>query len=114
MKNKLKYELNLENINKVENKPGVYIIRTNLLFPRLKSKTDIIYIGKAMHLRMRLLTFPKQKGRKAIQRFLRLQQHGFKLSFSFQVSDRPKELERELILKYELKHLELPPLNHSN
>jgi len=85
-----KYQLNLENISKVERVPGIYIIYTGKYFPRLKSKTNIVYIGKASDLRKRLLTFPKEKGRKAIQRFLTLQHNGFNLLFSIQKSGNPK------------------------
>lgn len=93
---------------------GIYIISTNFKFPRLKGKTDILYIGKASNLRRRLLTFPKQKGRTAIKRFLILERNGFKLLFSIKKSNHPKELEKRYLVLYEKLHLELPPLNHSS
>ncbi len=109
-----KYQLNLDSISKVERVPGVYIIYIDKYFPRLKSKTNIVYIGKANDLKKRLLTFPREKGRKAIQRFLTLQRNGFNLLFSIQKSDDPKQLERRCLAEYEKQHLELPPLNRKN
>jgi excinuclease UvrABC nuclease subunit len=108
-----KYLLAEKEIIKVPRKPGIYKIHSVDFFLRLKGETDILYIGKAQNLKNRLKTFVRGKGRKAIGRFENLKKSSFKLTFSFQQCQNPKEKEKEELQKFERKHLELPPLNHS-
>lgn len=106
--------LNESNIRKLPAVSGIYRIHTQKLFPRLLGKTDIVYIGKGQNLRKRLLSFFGYGTRRATHRFDRLKQKGFKLAFSFLISKNPEALEKQEIKKYELRHLEIPPLNHRN
>lgn len=128
-----KYPLTFDCISKVAKTPGIYIISTDFKFPRLKGKTDILYIGKGDNLRNRLLTFfkglkfceahkhsdprPVFRRRHAIWRFWNLQSQGFKILFSTVKSEtkqKPEELENEYLIGYEKRHLEIPPLNHQS
>jgi len=101
------------------------LILANKKFPRLRRKTNIVYIGMTRsNLRERLLTFPNGfkataegrnfSRRKAIKRFWNLQQAGFNLKCKFYFSNDPKKAEQKLLNEFEKKHLELPPLNHKN
>ena len=113
-----RYPLTKEEVDKIPATSGVYTIYTDRLFPRLNGETDIVYIGmaklgKSSHLKKRLMSLVTGKGRNAYPRFSRLQQVGFKLSFSYEQSDNPRQKELEELKQYEERHLELPPLNRS-
>lgn len=138
MRNK-KYKLQLlekivetEAVRKrLQENSGIYKIHLGRQFKRLSGKTDVLYVGlarksKRNNLLFRLLTFPKGfkklkdglpfKKRKAIKRFWRLKRKGFQLYFSFSTCKASECMKREKheLKKFEQKHLELPPLNHSN
>jgi hypothetical protein len=110
-----RYSLTKEEIDKVKEEAGIYTIYCSVAFQRLRGQTDILYIGKAegKTLRRRIMSVITGKGREAWPRFQRLQDAGFNLSFSYEPCLNPKEREREELIEYENKHLELPPLNHS-
>ena len=108
------FELTKENIAVVPKSSGIYKIYASFSFPRLHGETNILYIGKAKNLRRRLGTFIRGRGRNALPRFQRLQKNGFCLMFSYKPCDDPKLQEVLSLTKYERKHLELPPLNHSS
>ncbi len=101
-----------EEVIKVPSSPGVYFVLCNQEFARLKGKTNILYIGKATNLAKRLTG-----RRNAMPRFMSLRRHGFKLTFEFittTTKEQARVLEAQHLRKYELSHLELPPLNHAN
>lgn len=111
---------------------GIYKIRASRQFKRLRGKIDILYIGLATksrrnNLLSRLLTFPNGfekmqenlpfRKRRAIKRFWKLKKRGFQLYFSYSICKTASECvkkEKDELKKFEQKHLELPPLNHSN
>lgn len=110
---------------KIPLRPGIYKIYSRFPFPRLKGKTDVLYIGRASGkkgLRGRLMTFPKgfkaldagrpYRKRQAIKRFWKLKKAGFKLYFSYMACRNPKREERRELQDFETIHLEIPPLNH--
>lgn len=101
-----------EEVAKVPHQPGVYFVFSQKEFPRLKGKTNIIYIGTANNL------FKRLTGRRnALPRFTALRRNGFMLTFKFykrNTREEAKELERKKLKAFENKHLELPPLNHAN
>lgn len=104
-----------EEAKNVLKKPGVYFIYSDKRFSRLNGTTNIIYIGLAkVDLFKRLTT----KNRKARPRFERLREHKHNLTFKIKkvcrTEKQAREFEARALLKFEEKHLELPPLNHSN
>lgn len=94
--------------------PGVYKVHSKSEFPRLQGSTNIIYIGKANNLKRRIRSLWYGNSRTARVRFERLRKHGIDLFFSFETYEEPKLAERMQVEMFEKKHLELPPLNHSN
>lgn len=99
-------------VSTVPNKPGIYFVLCNKEFERLKDKTNIIYIGKANNLAQRLVN-----KRNALPRFMTLRKNGFELKFLYKTSstkEQARQMEISALRKYEKKHLELPPLNHSS
>ena len=102
-----------ETLEKVPEKPGVYIVRSSKSFKRLRGRTNIVYIGMAKNLRRRVATFWRSSGRNAKPRFEALVLAGFHLRFFYQECQNPHDVEQKILLFYEKKHLELPPLNHA-
>jgi excinuclease UvrABC nuclease subunit len=101
-----------DEVTTVPNKPGIYFVLSDKYFSRLKGRTNIIYIGKANNLAQRLIN-----KRNALPRFMTLRNSGFKLTFLFKTSgtkEQARLMEIKALRQYENKHLELPPLNHSN
>jgi excinuclease UvrABC nuclease subunit len=99
-------------VSSVPNKPGIYFVLCNKEFERLKGRTNIIYIGKANNLAQRLTN-----KRNALPRFTTLRKNGFELKFIYKTSSTQEQarlMEISALQTYERKHLELPPLNHSN
>lgn len=93
--------------------PGVYFVYSNKTFFRLKGKTNIVYIGVAKSSLFKRLI----GSRKALYRFIRLENNGHKLTYKVKkrkTEQEAKSLEKKELMKFEKKHLELPPLNHSN
>ncbi|MDP3993440.1 MAG: hypothetical protein Q8P75_00475 [bacterium] len=133
-----KFELEAEIINNiVPRESGIYFIHADFQFPRLKGKTDILYIGTSKsNLRKRLGTFIRgfkmidkllkrydweeaikkfQGSRKATPRSWRLsRQLKRQLYFTYEICEDCRTRENELLYEFEKKHFELPPLNHAN
>ncbi len=101
-------------LKSVPKEPGIYMVRAEKPFCRLRGETDILYIGMAgRDLRRRLSTFWRANGRNAKIRFETLKKAGFALHYSYYPCANPREEERLALARFARKHLELPPLNHS-
>jgi len=94
--------------------PGIYEIRTDHEFGRLRGTSNIAYIGSAARntpsLKRRLL------GRisNASLAEKRLRQHGYSLEFRFAMAsdgETAERMEAERLIDYERQHWELPPGN---
>ena len=106
-------------------KNGVYAFRLKEPFARLKGDSNIIYIGQANHnpkknkrhgLLHRLQNY-KQNNHGGSRRLKDIiQEFGGEesIEYSYKISEKPKETEKELLDSYYEKHLELPPMNRSN
>jgi len=113
-------ELTDENLEKAPKKKGVYQLRTNKKFERLKGETDILYIGCG-DLYDRLTCFEELDDVKKDDIWLhdvrpRLRNYirnfpDAKVEFRYITTDKHQELEKILLDDFETEHLELPPFN---
>ena len=100
----------------VPDKPGVYEVRADFEFGRLKGSSPVVTIGSAVaSLRKRLC---EQRFRNTLRYQNRaekwLAQAGHKLEFRYTTTDSGKEaryLEALRLMEYENEHWELPPGN---
>ncbi len=96
--------------------PGVYEVCTkNYSFPRLRDTASILYIGSTYELglkkRIKSLINGKHVARQRIKGIADVLE--VELAFRFKVELQGQQVEKELIEAYAIKHLELPPCNHS-
>lgn len=98
---------------------GVYIIRTDKSFGRLKGSSDILYIGKTntkggfkTRMKQYFNPGPSQLTNIRINNFLN-NNHVF-MEILFLKDNDPESLERDLLKKYMEEHLELPPFNRNS
>ena len=98
------------------NSPGVYEVRTDFAFGRLRGQSPIVYIGKtARGLRRRL--FNERRGDPV--RYMSgaeklLYQAGHRLEFRYAVTagrEVAEQFEAHELMKYVREHWELPPGN---
>ena len=100
----------------VPNSPGVYEIRTDFEFGRLKGKSSIVYIGKTTRsLRKRLLDERRDNPSRFMSRAEKvLLQAGHTLEFRYAGltgKETVEQFEMEELMEYEKEHWELPPGN---
>lgn len=120
-------EENIELIQKeTHKKNGVYVVKVSKSIKRVKGKSDIVYIGRGVlnnRLRRLLKLFPayvtkktkKQRLLFARKALLNLVIHlNADVWVTYKITDRHKELEKELLQRYQDDHIELPPLNRSS
>ena len=96
--------------------PGVYEIRTNFEFGRLRSKAAVVYIGSAAKsLRKRLVGQRCAEPSHYLSRAEKfLHKAGHSLEFRYAVSANAtvaRNLEAQELIRYEEEHWELPPGN---
>jgi len=98
---------------------GVYIIRTDKSFGRLKGSSDILYIGKTnakggfkTRMKQYFNPGPSQLTNIRIKNFL--SNNRVFMEISFLKNNDPESLERDLLKKYVEEHLELPPFNRNS
>jgi len=113
--------ITVKNIERVPKKlRGVYIIKQNKAFRRIKGESDIIYIGQGkVQDRLWAITgcfFKEGKNwhhtaKEEIYRLIR--EENKRLKFAFYITKKCKMLEDKFLKKYEKDHIELPPLNKS-
>jgi hypothetical protein len=89
-----------------------------VLFGRLRGKSDIIYIGKTEGqngIKGRLANYFRKPGKTqwTNQRIYNLVQR-YNWEVSWCLTEKPQDLERILLKKYEEEHDELPPLNRAS
>jgi hypothetical protein len=99
-------------------KPGVYMIRRDIVFGRFEGKSDICYIGCTKRgLKTRVKEYfhpgPTQLTNKKINE--KMGDYRITLEISWKPSENFDEdtriFERELLNIYEIDHKELPPFN---
>jgi len=96
--------------------PGVYEIRTDFEFGRLRGKSAVVYIGSAAKsLRERLINQRCAEPNQNLSRAEKLLcQVGHSLEFRYAVSTSAalaRQLEAQELTRYEEEHWELPPGN---
>lgn len=115
---KLTFEENIE--KNIPNDKGIYIIKEENSVERVKGKSDIIYIGQGK-LKDRLYAIlgyfygksnEKNWPHTAKKEIFRLLSEEKKNLFvSYHITRTCKNLEKELLHRYEKDHIELSPLN---
>ena len=117
-------ELTDENLEKVPKEKGVYQLRTNKKFERLKGETDILYIGCG-DLYDRLTCFEeldntekdkswKHDVRKRLREYLKYMKKkgkNVKIEFRYHITGEYEDKENKLLDEFENEHLEYPPFN---
>ena len=100
--------------------PGIYVFRLaeGKTIQRLKGASDILYIGCSTRLRNRFKRHLKAMDveRNIAYRLQRVEQQVGRLEVSWESydsADKAKDAERLLLGKYEVDHIEFPPLNRS-
>ena len=96
--------------------PGIYEVRTDFQFGRLRGRSSIVYIGSATSsLKKRLLDQRIGKPDKYLSRAEKwLRQGGHTLEFHYETAADgtiARRLEAERLKAYEEEHWELPPGN---
>jgi len=109
----------LDNNRRVLDQNGVYFIRTNKPFKRLKGhECNILYIGQGnLYNRLWCLADLSKKWIHSAQKRVKDYKKNFPsavLTFSFVITKNSKDKEWILISKYNKEHLELPPFNHQH
>jgi len=105
-------------ISSLPKSPGIYVIRYAQPLGRLLGQSDIFYIGSAVNvngikgrIRQYFHPGPTQSTNKRILALLDTMDN-LEISFLECSSGlEAKELERQLLIRYEKDHSELPPLN---
>ncbi len=96
---------------------GVYVLRLNRSFGRLKGESDILYIGSTSDIYQRIVeNYLEGRGGKTTQRiryYIFDREYLELIEISWVTSINPKQLEEELLKKYEEEHHELPPWNRT-
>lgn len=97
------------------NSPGVYVIRWNQGFTRIKGETDILYIGKSdQGIQSRIYQYyhygETQYTNQRISHCRRIL-GGLEISYKLCSAAEVRAVEMELLLEFELEHMEFPPLN---
>ncbi len=99
-------------------KPGVYVLRLEHSFGRLKGESDILYIGSTDNIQHRIIeNYLGGRGGKTTQRiyyYIFRRKYLESIEISWVISNCPKQLEKELLKKYEEEHHELPPWNRAS
>ncbi len=95
--------------------PGVYAIKHSRMFPRLLGATDILYIGSTTGtLRNRIYQYYHCGETQFTNCRIRhcVDELGcFEMSYITCLEEDTRSTEQEILLKFEMEHLELPPLN---
>jgi hypothetical protein len=107
-----------ENVKKAPREKGVYVIRqaSGKSFGRLHGKSDIFYIGSTTSLgglRQRLMQYFHPGSTPLTNRRI----HEFLMKYAMEVAwcstDKPKDIEYDLLWKFFNEHDELPPFNRA-
>ena len=97
--------------------PGTYVLRLNRSFGRLRGQSDILYIGSTSNIYHRIIeNYLEGRGGKTTQRiryYIFDREYLELIEISWVTTDNPKQLEEELLKKYEEEHHELPPWNRA-
>jgi hypothetical protein len=100
--------------------PGIYVFRLaeRKAIQRLKGESDVLYVGCSAKLRNRFKEHLKVMNveRNVAYRLQRVEQQIGRLEVSWESydsADKAKDAERLLLAKYEMEHIEFPPLNRS-
>lgn len=100
--------------SEIRNKCGIYIIKLNKIFGRLKGESDILYIGHTTNFKTRFFkNYLNGTGGITTQRihqYLIKKKYINKTMISW-IFTKNYDLEGELRDKYEEEHHELPPWN---
>ena len=94
---------------------GVYVMRLNRVFGRLKGESDILYVGSTDDLHQRIVNnYWRGRGgetTKRIRNYLFSKNYLSQVEVSWVVCQSPKNLEAKILERYENEHHELPPWN---
>jgi len=100
--------------NNIPGKKGLYVLRLNERFGRLKGSSDILYIGWSENLRHRLWdNYKTGTGGGTTQRvhnYLKKKDYSERVEIGWEVGV-PRDKEKRLLKQYEQEHHELPPWN---
>jgi len=102
--------------------PGIYVLRMSMDLPRLKERSDILYIGSTrsgratVRTRLQQHLRPRDDQRDIGCRIARViaEVPGCTIEFAFRAFSSHAEarfMEAELLKQYETDHIEFPPLN---
>jgi len=117
------YAANKDLVLMLPKRRGIYIIRAEKPFPRVKGESDIIYIGQGViqhRVQLLLRSFlplsfrnymSKHTARVDFERMMR--ELNWRLELGYVLSENAKVLERLLLTSYRQDHIECPPLNHT-
>ncbi|MHA1410264.1 MAG: hypothetical protein ACTSQY_08185 [Candidatus Odinarchaeia archaeon] len=113
------YPFNRQTIKNAPAMNGVYVIRMfdGQSFGRVKGESDIVYIGKAKRkngLKVRVADYFRKSSRTTTEFRINRFANKFDLDISWQICQKPEDLEMTLLKRYEEEHYELPPLNRSS
>ena len=109
------YQFNQPSLDKyVPNAPGIYEIRTDYKFGRLKGSSRTVNIGMAVNLKQRLgsrLIDPRRNWTLEEQRLMQ-KGHGFEFRYANAVTREViRKMENDALFEYFTEHWELPPGN---
>jgi len=108
------YQFNLQSLNAyVPSSPGIYEIRTDYKFGRLKGSSQTVNIGMAVNLKQRLgsrLINPHRNWTIEEQRLMQ-KGHGFEFRYANAVNKEVRKMENDALFEYFTEHWELPPGN---
>lgn len=96
---------------------GVYVIKLNKQFGRLKGTSDILYIGSTGDLNQRIIVnYIQGSGGETTQRiheYLFVKNYIEAVEISWVLTNEQAQLERKLKTQYDEEHHELPPWNRA-
>jgi excinuclease UvrABC nuclease subunit len=110
-------ELTKGSLESVPESPGIYEIRTDYDFGRLKDKSNIVYVGRTgqgRNLKKRLSARVNNPGKflSRAERFLLSEGHFLEFRFAVaECQEDAKRMEAERLAEYDREYWELPPGN---
>jgi excinuclease UvrABC nuclease subunit len=100
---------------KIPIESGIYVFKLNRYLEKLKSKSDILYIGSSKNLQKRIINnYLKGRGgptTKRIHSYLIKRNYINFVEVGWKITKNYKNLEVELINKFDKDHDQLPPWN---
>jgi len=96
----------------IPDEPGIYEIRTDYEFGRLRGSSRVVYIGSTMNSLKQRLVHQRIKEPSRTEKLLRKAGHALEFRFATATDgETAKRMEAQRLMDYEREHWELPPGN---